>query len=134
MDGMNINPMYRGTYVEKSFEEGKAQPLKNIIKNVASEALQFASVLPAFNGNTSVIGIPGNKANLTQFPDIVVSVQRYGSKDIPSDVAGRPLYKNVKINTLSGFVKCSGASLDIAGFSGDKEEVNAYLNSGFYFE
>ena len=38
------------------------------------------------------------------------------------------------ISALSGFVKCRNASIQIAGFEGDQEQVNSYLNSGFYFE
>lgn len=38
------------------------------------------------------------------------------------------------ISALSGFVKCRDASIQIAGFEGDQEQVNSFLNSGFYFE
>lgn len=38
------------------------------------------------------------------------------------------------ISTLSGFVKCRNASIQVAGFEGDQEQVNSYLNNGFYLE
>lgn len=38
------------------------------------------------------------------------------------------------ISALSGFVKCRNASIQIAGFEGDQEQVNSHLNNGFYFE
>ena len=38
------------------------------------------------------------------------------------------------ISGLSGFVKCRNASIQIAGFEGDQNQLNYYLNSGFYFE
>lgn len=38
------------------------------------------------------------------------------------------------ISGLSGFVKCRNASIQIVGFEGDQEQVNSYLNNGFYFE
>ena len=38
------------------------------------------------------------------------------------------------ISSLTGFVKCRNASIQIAGFEGDQEAVNSYLNNGFYFE
>ena len=50
------------------------------------------------------------------------------------DILGMPLYKNVLINTLSGYVQCAGASVEMPGTSAEKEAVNAYLNSGFYYE
>lgn len=104
------------------------------LSEFASTALSYAATLPMFNSNTTILGMPGNKAFLTQFPNIVVSVQRYGSKDIPTTVMGRPCYKNVKINTLTGFVKCAGASVPINGLASDRDRINAYLNSGFYYE
>lgn len=38
------------------------------------------------------------------------------------------------ISALRGFVKCRNASIQIAGFEGEQEQVNSYLNNGFYFE
>lgn len=41
-------------------------------------------------------------------------------------------YRN--IGSLSGFVKCRNASINIAGYAGDQETVNTFLNEGFYYE
>lgn len=38
------------------------------------------------------------------------------------------------ISSLSGFVKCRNASIQVAGFEGDQDQVNSFLNNGFYFE
>lgn len=135
-----LNPMALGTReIGNAIGDAitKSNPIKSDVSNLASigsSLLSVAATLPMFNSNTSVIGIPGNKANLTQFPNISVSVQRYGSKDIPQNTLGRPCYKNVQISTLSGYIKCAGASVDIAGLAGEKEMVNSFLNNGFYYE
>lgn len=47
---------------------------------------------------------------------------------------GRPLFNSVSLSTLTGFVKCSNASVDIADMEGDKDAVNNLLNSGIYIE
>lgn len=55
----------------------------------------------------------------------------------PSDLTadnGRPLMDRRQISTLSGYIKCSDASIEIAGFDSDRAEINGYLNSGFYYE
>lgn len=83
---------------------------------------------------TSISGGNGNKAILQEITNIIVSVTNYDSCDYPTAVAGRPLYQNVQINTLSGYVKCGAASIDIVGVAGEKDEINGYLNSGFYYE
>lgn len=76
----------------------------------------------------------GNAATIKNFPHILYSVKNYASRDIPTAHAGRPLYSNVQLGTLSGFVKCGNAAVPIAGFDSEKEELNNYLNTGFYFE
>lgn len=47
---------------------------------------------------------------------------------------GRPVFAVKTLNTLSGYIQCNGASVDIAGLSDDKNAVNAFLNSGFFYE
>lgn len=48
-------------------------------------------------------------------------------------VSGMPYFKGDTIGNLSGFVKCSGASVRIPGFKEEKDAVNSYLNKGFYY-
>ena len=47
---------------------------------------------------------------------------------------GMPYFKGATISSLSGYVKCNGASVDISGFDSDRDIINEYLNSGFYYE
>lgn len=49
-------------------------------------------------------------------------------------VSGMPYFKGATISSLSGYVKCNGASISISGFESDRETINEYLNSGFYYE
>jgi len=49
-------------------------------------------------------------------------------------VSGMPFFKGATISTLSGYIKCNGASISIDGFDSDRETINGYLNSGFYYE
>lgn len=50
------------------------------------------------------------------------------------NISGMPYFKTAVINTLSGYVQCNEASVDITGTSGEKDAVNGYVNSGFYYE
>ena len=47
---------------------------------------------------------------------------------------GMPYMKTVTISSLSGYVKCSAASVNIPGDGEEQKAVNDYLNSGFYYE
>lgn len=63
-----------------------------------------------------------------------ISLTCFGSGEIPTSTDGRPCCKVLQISTLSGYVKCGGASIDLPGLSGDRDAVNSFLNSGFYYE
>ena len=47
---------------------------------------------------------------------------------------GRPVGETHAINNHSGFVQCENASIEIAGDSFERENINRFLNNGFYYE
>ena len=47
---------------------------------------------------------------------------------------GRPVGVTHAISTHSGYVQCEGASVDMPGSAIEKQRVNEYLNTGFYYE
>lgn len=47
---------------------------------------------------------------------------------------GMPYFKTATVSSLSGFIKCSNASVSIPGDGAEQETVNGYMNSGFYYE
>lgn len=49
-------------------------------------------------------------------------------------ILGMPYFKQATISSLSGFIKCAGASVNIDGSPEEKDGINSYLNSGFYYE
>lgn len=49
-------------------------------------------------------------------------------------IEGKPLYEVKTLSSLSGYVKCAGASVNIDGLAGDRIELNSIINSGFYIE
>ena len=46
---------------------------------------------------------------------------------------GRPLCKTKTLNTLSGFILCSSADYGGAGTAEERDEINNYLNTGFFY-
>lgn len=47
---------------------------------------------------------------------------------------GRPLCQVKQINTLSGYILCSGADCQISGTQEEAIKVNEYMNTGFFYE
>lgn len=51
-----------------------------------------------------------------------------------SSVIGTPAYAAKQISTLSGYVQCKDASVSTSAKDEDREIINGYLNSGFFYE
>lgn len=96
------------------------------------------NTLEAFQSVTSpepnMVGSVGNISNILNNMD--ANSICYACTSIDPDGASEGYVDGVvrSISGLSGFVKCRNASIQIAGFEGDQEQVNSYLNNGFYFE
>lgn len=67
---------------------------------------------------------------------VVTAYQRGAAHSIADNAAteGLPYEKVVQINTLSGYIQCRNASVEIPGSVRDKEAVNDFLNGGFFYE
>lgn len=92
------------------------------------------SVQDVTSPTPSVNGTQGSKYMITALGRVDVTCLNYGTCDRPETVAGRPLYKNIKLSSLSGYIKCGAASVPIPGYDSEKDTLNNYLNSGFYLE
>lgn len=47
---------------------------------------------------------------------------------------GRPVAETHTISTHSGFIQCDNASVSCSGTALEKDRINEYLNTGFYYE
>ena len=50
------------------------------------------------------------------------------------NAVGRPVQACATVGSFSGYIECSGASVDMPGTAIEKDRVNSYLNSGFFYE
>lgn len=118
-----------------------------VAKGVASVAGGIASIglgaATMFQENSSAKGGTGGfgQANLVQnfsaFGQISWHYYYHEFATEPGNInsiEGSPLFTTRTISSLSGYIKCAGASVSLAGKASDTEEVNTYLNTGFYYE
>lgn len=96
-----------------------------------------AAIMSANQRSTS---IKGTNSGRSGFYTIAASsvVVRQDTED-PDDVnyiarQGRPVGLTHAISNHSGYVQCDNASIDIAGDNAERDTINSYLNSGFYYE
>ena len=98
----------------------------------ANTALQFNARSTSIKG-----GISGRSIAIwgTKFYIIEYSIDT----ENPSSTAyiakqGRPVGHVGTISSFSGYVQCENAAVDMPGTIVEKQRVNDYLNSGFYYE
>ena len=112
------------------------------LPNKFSTAAGIATGASAINTIASMVGVTGSVHGskggraIIQELDIHVTVIAKATQDPASVTAesGRPCMAQHTISTCSGFVKCVNASVDIPGMAAEKDQVNDFLNNGFYYE
>lgn len=96
-----------------------------------------ASAFDAFRTHTQVNGSISSALGCAvgSVGKVVVFTKIPTETDLDSfkPISGMPYFKSATLSTLSGFIKCSGASIPIAGFKEEKDAVNSYVNKGFYY-
>ena len=100
-----------------------------------SPSLVLDSIGNAINNAMPQARVQGNTGSFTQcvIPP-VLTAHFFKITEEDNTELGRPLCKVKKINTLSGYIKCGEASIDLACFDSEKQEILNHLLSGFFYE
>ena len=77
-------------------------------------------------------GTNGSFLNANLHTHMVTQFYQLVDEDIVHN--GRPLCEVRQIKTLSGFVLCSGGNMEIDCYAPEKEAIEKYLTTGFYWE
>ena len=95
------------------------------------------AVMAANQRSTSIKGANSSRAGFYDSMAVLTLVQ-LDTEDCDSAnyIAkwGRPVAQTHAISNHSGYVQCEAASASIAGDSFERETINRFLNSGFYYE
>lgn len=104
------------------------------------------SVATAFAEETSGRGGAGGFASARQVlaeaddsikRDVAITLYTHNYSTTPEGMRlaeGNAVMGWNSLSTLSGFVKCANASINIDGLANDRESVNQWMNQGFYIE
>ena len=96
-----------------------------------------AAVMSANQRSTSIKGTNSGRSGFyTRTASTVVVRQDTEDCDNANYIArcGRPVGQTHAISNHSGYVQCEGASVNIAGDNSERDIINNYLNTGFYYE
>lgn len=110
-----------------------------VIGGVGAIAGGGAAGLASMSHHTQVNGTlsSGVGAQLPLEASVTVRTRRPTETAIESAFQtdnGWTYYKDETISNLSGYVKCSGASVSCPLTPGEIDTINSYMNSGFYYE
>ena len=113
--------------------EGGAAPILAGVASMAGGAASAAKSMELqtmINGSTS--SAIGAHLGLTPYYYIIQRIPSMTNLTDPQTEQGMPVFKVE--TTTSGFNKFNNASVSITGFEQEKDAVNDFLNSGFYYE
>lgn len=126
---------------------GVISSLSSVLGNVASlnvgGILSSSANLALADNQRSLSTVGGNVGGVTTAAIInnlgtaCLTMYTHDTNVEPSEVAavmGRPVEAKKTINTLSGYIQCENASISLAGLDSDRDAINSYLNSGFFYE
>lgn len=99
------------------------------ITSVATGILDtLESSIPILQSN----GLVGNKS-MFNLPAKVITVYRLLVNEDNTN-RGRPLCESRTINTLSGFIMCSDAHVNLSCYDVERDSIKNYMETGFYYE
>ncbi|MBO7730962.1 MAG: hypothetical protein J6S67_00365 [Methanobrevibacter sp.] len=112
-------------------------PLAGVGAGVGILGGASAAIMAANQRSTSIKGTNGGRSDFyTNMASTVVVRQDTEDCDNASYIArwGRPVGKTHAISNHSGYVQCEAASVALAGDNTEREIINNYLNTGFFYE
>ena len=105
--------------------------------NVGLIAAGAAALAKSFEVHTQINGALSSAVGTAIGHNVIVgAVIKTPAHTIADNAAteGLPYEKSALLSTLTGYVVCRNASVEIPGSDQDKEIVNNYLNTGIYLE
>lgn len=102
-------------------------PLAGIIAGAGSIA---TSMMPQVERASA----GGSRAAVSAGTAIVITVENFLIRPADRETHGCPYCMYQQISALPGYNKCADASIECSGTQVEIEEINSFLNGGFYYE
>lgn len=102
--------------------------------NVIGSALYNSSAYNYQAGTPSISTTGANSSLLVTMLQAYITVEYSMLTDEDQADIGRPLMKVKTINTLSGYVKCVDAHIDLPVTDKEKKSITEFMNTGFFYE
>lgn len=111
------------------------QALKATVNNMASEMLGSALSGESYTSGFGTVTTTGaNGSLLIVFEQGCLIVEQYQITNEDRTEFGRPLYQVKTLNTLSGYIKCADAHVELPITDSERKKIVSFMNSGFFYE
>lgn len=124
------------TYEESlnQYDKGKGNSLLDRVVGAVEKVLPNA--VSAAKGALAQLSYSGSTGNFTTaIENITLSAKFQRIVDQAPNKVGSPLYKNVYINTLSGFVLCEKPVFQSSIATAEEESaIEEFMSKGFFYE
>ena len=103
-----------------------------ILGKIVGAGVGIFNTLEASQPTLTSTGCNGNRAVY----HVAIWFQQYFNMLVDEDNTdkGRPLCKVRTLGSLSGYIVCNEAHADFPAYDGERQQVEGYLNSGFFYE
>lgn len=130
------NPLDRSTAITQgAWETAAGFMTLNIPKTISSMYGTFDSATRSkMQQVTNGGGTTGSLLTFFDPDNLYLEAKYYIQTEENNTELGRPLCKLKQINTLSGFICCSGADCQITGTADEAAKINDFMNNGFFYE
>lgn len=99
---------------------------------IASGASGVASAIQCAMPQMATTGSNGSNIAYNTTPSITFT--HYDIVNIDKSHFGAPLCKNVMLGSLTGFIMCEDPDAQVPGTKTERDQLNAYLAGGFFYE
>lgn len=107
------------------------------LSGIGATASAINTAASMFGPSSSVHGAKGGRSVINQGLDPVITSYIKNTVD-PANLMTTEGLPVMALDTISnysgGYIKCASASVPIAGMQEDRDTINNYLNTGFYYE
>lgn len=111
-------------------------PYGNMLKGIGAQ--WAAGVLGAdvqYQGNyPSISSVGSNGSFLVAWQSANMMVEHFRITEEDRAEFGRPLLQVKTINTLSGYIKCADAHIELPITEQEKKSITEFMNTGFFYE
>lgn len=125
-----------GSFIKSSIDNATADDMGNLsihnVGDIVSDTVHGAQ--SALQPKCSTIGANGNKATLTEFNHVLISVHRYNKLGDDKETLGRMCCKTMWIKNLTGYTEIVNPHINCGATASEITMINAFLSGGFYIE